>query len=134
MSELEDSADRLAGDVAGLSNRVDKLSLSIDQLGRRTSRTERLTTRSAAVVILLVVAMGVVAWVAVGQQRTASQLSDLTQLSLCPVFKLVLGGYDPATRPAGDARAQYEQQFGVMRDAYSRLQCTGELVPPRTSP
>lgn len=134
MSELEDSADRLAGDVAGLSERVDKLSLSLDQLGRRTSRTERLTTRNALVAALLVAALLIVGWVAYGQQQTANRLGDVTQLSLCPVFKLVLGGYDPQSRPAGDARAQYEQQFSVMRDAYARLQCTGELVPPRTSP
>lgn len=50
---------------------------------------------------------------------------------LCPLYKVLLGSYDPETRKAGPDRDKYEQVFSEMRDQYAVLQCVGDLAPPR---
>jgi hypothetical protein len=55
----------------------------------------------------------------------------VTQEVLCPLFSLVLGGYDPDSRPVGPARDQYVATFAEFSRIYMRLECTAPAVPPR---
>lgn len=120
MSSIEDlsrQTEDLADEVSGLRAEVARL--------RRAGRT---TLVGVLAVLVLVVVVGTTLF---RQLVTEDRLRTVVSDVLCPVFALVVGGYDPDSRPAGAARDTYEQTFTVMRNAYGALQCTGPLVPPR---
>lgn len=124
MSDLARSADDLTGEVRGLR-------LAVEQLDRRTARAELVSGRAAAAAAILLLLLGLMGWVVWQEQQTAARVESLTQRSLCPVFALVVGGYDPQTRPEGPARDRYIATFEVMRVAYDELGCVAPLVPKR---
>lgn len=124
MSDLARSADDLRDEVK-------QLRLAVVQLGARTARAEKVSIRAATAAAVLLLLVGLIGWVVWQQRQTADALESLTQRSLCPVFALVVGGYDPSTRPEGPAREQYQRTFEVMRQAYGELRCASPLVPPR---
>lgn len=83
------------------------------------------------------VLVGIMALVMVGLAALGLQLYGLTQAqerttqrALCPVFSLLVGGYNPESRMAGPDRDAYNLQFSLFRDAYLELQCVGGFVPP----
>ncbi len=143
MNELtpgETTIERLASRADLLGKKVDGLTSEVSQLNRRQGRTERLSIRTAGVLALLIVLamlVGVLAW---QQWVTRDQVAQLVgrevktrDEALCPLAALLLGGYDPTTRPPGPAREQYEENFRIQREAYAALNCTNPLVPPRTA-
>lgn len=142
MNELtpeEATIERLASRADLLGEKVEGLTVEVSHLNRRQGRTERLSIRTAGVLGLLIVLAlltGVLAW---QQWVTRDQVAQLVERevktrdeALCPIVALVLGGYDPSTRPDGPARDAYEENFQVMRAAFGALSCKNELVPPRT--
>lgn len=125
--DLAVAARELKGEVADLRDAVDNLVI-------RTTRAERATFRTALAAGVLLVVVALLGWTAYAQYQTSQRLEGLIQRALCPVFALVVGGYDPTTRPEGPARDQYVHTFEVMRAGYDELACRGSapLVPPRT--
>lgn len=129
MSDLAD----LAKQAKDLSGDVSSLSLSVKQLGERTSRSEKVT-----VAVVVGLALDIVLSIALA--ITLANLSSLQdreaatrQLALCPLYSLILGSFRPESRPAGPEREKYEQAFVEMRHARDTLACTSSLVPPSTS-
>lgn len=133
LEALAGRAEALTEEVAGLrqaldrnSERVDGLRTDLTAMSDRQSATER---RGAFVAITLIVAIvltfliGVTAWRGI--------ITDRRVDAICPVLALVIGGYDPLTRPEGPARETYVQSFDVMRRSYAQLGCTQAIVPPR---
>jgi hypothetical protein len=122
-----------------LADRVGALSEAVEHLDHRTNRGERAVIGVAAglvLVLILSVAVGIgfirinsttdsVAEVQAREARTRQE-------ALCPLYSLILGSFNPSSRPEGDAREKYIQQFEIMRTAYATLDCTGPLVPPAT--
>lgn len=115
--------------AAELADQVEGLRLAVEQLDARTTRAERASTRTATAAVILFILVALAGWNVYQQRETADRLESLTQRSLCPVFGLVLGGFNPETRPAGEARTQYIETFDVMRGAYDELRCTAPFVP-----
>lgn len=133
MTEDEEARrDELAARAHELRREVGELRQSVDQLHTRTERAEKISSRAVVGVGLMFVVMVLLGWVALAQQQTAEQLESLTQRTLCPVFSLFVGGYDPSTREAGPDRERYEEAFAAFRMAYAELRCITPLVPPRT--
>lgn len=143
MNELtpeETTIERLASRADLLGEKVDSLTYEVSHLNRRQGRTERLSVRTASVLALLIVLamlVGVLAW---QQWVTRDQVAQLVQRevktrdeALCPLAALLLGTYDPSSRPEGPARDKYEENFRIQRSAYAALNCTNPVVPPRTS-
>lgn len=125
------TTEELATRAAALTKEVAGLRTEVEQLTRRTKRAERTlrtTVTGVLVVLLLLGVVGVSTW---RQLVTESRLNSVVADSLCPVFALVLGGYDPTTRPAGQSRETYEHTFDTFRGSYEALRCTAPLVPPR---
>lgn len=118
--------------VGELTEQSELLTEAVRQLRPRVEKAERVSFRTAiaaAVLLCLVVVLG---WVAADQKATANRLDGVVQQSLCPLYALIVGSYDPSTRPVGQARDKYDHAFDVMRQAYTNLGCTDALVPPRT--
>ncbi|MFR9807055.1 hypothetical protein ACL02T_32880 [Pseudonocardia sp. RS010] len=131
MSDLSARAGELADEVSQLRAAVEGLSKGQEALDRRTGRAERLSVRTAlaGAALGILILLGIV--LVTEQRSTQEQLDGLVQQSLCPTFQLLVGGYDPTTRPPGEARDKYEDAFAQIREALAALHCTGGLVPPR---
>lgn len=85
--------------------------------------------RIATVVVLALVAISQGVTI-VFLYSTAARQERVVQQSLCPLYSLIIGSYNPNSRPAGPERAQYEQAFVLMRAARDALDCRDPLVPP----
>lgn len=129
--------DRLLEQAKVLADRVGELSTAVEQLDRRTNRSERVVIVGVAILVLvLLLSVGLI--VGFFQLRfTADQVAEtqarelLTrEETLCPFFSLVLGSYNPNSRAEGPARQTYIEQFEAMRRGYAALDCTDPLVPP----
>lgn len=122
-----------------LADRVSALSTAVETLDRRTNRGEKVVVAvvaALALTIILSVTVAIVLFqlqdnserIAAAQEREAHTRQD----ALCPLYGLILGSFNPDSRPEGPAREQYIHQFDVMRQAYAALDCSGPLVPPAT--
>lgn len=131
-TDLGDRADRLGEKVDGLGVKVDRHTASLKELGERQTRTERMSTRTAVAAVIAVAILAAGAWLGYRQFVLAEEQRRVTQEALCPVFGLLLGGYDPSTRPEGPARDQYIATYDTFRTSYGALRCTAQFVPPRT--
>lgn len=120
-----------------LADSVAVLTVAVEQLDRRTNRSERITigvvfgllldlVLSVAVAVVLANQVSISERVATAVEREAHTRED----ALCPVFGLLLGNYNPESRPAGPGRDQYIATFDVMRRSYDNLSCPGGIVPP----
>ncbi|QJY46643.1 hypothetical protein [Pseudonocardia broussonetiae] len=124
--------DELKARAKALGDDVEALTESVDRLAERQTKTEQ-NNRALVVALLLVVALGgFVGYVAFRAERAIDDGIAVRQDVLCPVFDLVVGGYDPESRPAGPARETYIENQRVMREARDSLDCRGDLVPRRT--
>ncbi len=120
--DLGDRAEQLRAEVAGL--RTD-----VQSLRDRTVRGEKRLLHLALSVVLVLLLAGATAVTAYRGLATDRRVD-----SLCPVLALVIGGFDPSTRPAGPARDAYVANISVLTRTYGQLGCTDPLVPPRVSP
>jgi hypothetical protein len=135
--ELVDEAKSLGGKVDALGEGITQLSVGVDQLAQRTSRAERvvaLVVIGMALVLILAVATG---WSLLqqstindGLQKAIGRESQTREEGLCPLYSVIIGAYNPNSRPAGPARDTYNQWFDTMRAAYASLDCKQPIVPP----
>lgn len=131
--------DRLIEQAKVLADRVSGLSEAIEHLDRRTNRSEKVVLWVSivlALTIVLAIALGI-AFIqlhatSVAVQDTQTREVATREETLCPFFSLVLGTYNPNSRPEGAARQTYIEQFEAMRRGYAALDCTAPLVPPAT--
>ena len=127
MEELKRQTRLLDDDVKNLTGKVSRL-------GDRLNKVDRDKRWLIAGLLLIVALVALVAFVAFRAENTARETDALRGDVLCPLYGLILGGYDPNSRPEGDARRKYEETFAVIRQGYGVLRCTNPLVPPRTNP
>jgi hypothetical protein len=130
--------ERLSRRADQLATQVDELTEEVKTLNRRQGRTERMSIRTAtglAFLTALALLVGMLAWQQLTTREQVQTLVDrevqTRDQALCPLTGLLLGSYDPSTRPPGPARDKYEEAFRVMRDAYAALGCLTPLVPRR---
>lgn len=130
---LTDRLEALAEQHAGLCQAVDRNDQRVDGLredfGRLADRQTRAEDRIVWTAVFTLVAFLLATGVTITALR--GEATDRRLDKLCPVLALLVGGYDPNTRPPGEARAKYDDSFGVMRQSYRDLACTQPLVPPR---
>jgi len=131
--------DRLIEQAKVLADRVGALSDAVEHLDRRTNRGERAVIWMAAGLGLVLILSIIVGIGFIQLRDNTVTVTDIQareehtrQDALCPLYSLILGSYRPESRPEGDARQTYIDQFKVMRQAYAALDCTTPLVPPAT--
>lgn len=134
----EEARVALVTQAQALADTVGVLANAVDNLNKRTGKTERTTIFVAlglAVDLVLSVAVAVLVSsqisVAGGLQSAIDREALTRQDALCPLYGLLLGSYNPQSRAEGSARDQYNQVFEVMRGAYASLDCANPVVPPR---
>lgn len=125
MDELKRQTRALDDDVRGLASKV-------GGLGDRLNKIDRDKRWIVACLLGIVVLIALVAFVAFRAEKTGRDQEELRNQVLCPLYGLILGGYDPQSRAEGDARRKYEESFTVIREGYAVLHCTSPLVPPRS--
>lgn len=124
------SVDALRHAVEVLSEQFDDLQTATEvdrellAAERKTASRWRWVTASIGVVLVV---LGIVAWVAVS---TALEQRRLNEKAFCPFYGLILGSYNPESRAEGNDRNKYNEQFDVMREVYAELHCTNALIPP----
>lgn len=133
MEDLKRRAEALDDDVKRLTAAVDRLDGRMD----RSDRDRRWFVTAIVVVAIIVCGVGYVAFRAEQTSRalaqTAREQETIRNDVLCPLYGLILGGYNPESRPEGDARRKYEDTFVIIRQSYGVLHCTSPLVPPRAN-
>ena len=142
MEELKRQNRELSDRVHHLAEVIDANTLALNQVHDRQDRSERKGRFLVLGAIVLLGGFLLLGWVAWQQHRTDERLSIVVQDSLCPVYALVVGGYDPDSRSLnpdgsyeGSARQKYIDNHQVMSRAYDQLGCANtSLVPPRTNP
>lgn len=134
----EEARVALVTQAQALADTVGVLADAVDNLNQRTGKTERTTIFVAlglAVDLVLSVAVAVLVSsqisVAGDVQVAIAREKATRQEAVCPLYGLLLGSYNPASRAAGPARDQYELSFRVMWAAYDTLDCNNPIVPPR---
>lgn len=131
INHLTEQAKALTDEVAGLT-------LAVEHLDHRTNRNERV---QAFVVfgLLLDLVLSVAVALVVGNQIAASndlkvavQHEEVTRnQGVCPIYSLLLGSFNPATRAEGPDRDAYIKIFQNIDASYRALECKQAPVPPR---
>lgn len=129
----------LAGRASELADQVGQLRIATDSLTRRTLRSERVITITVIGLVLDIMLSLAVMWAYHVQSVQSDQLAanqaegvKIRDGALCPLFALILGTYDPTTRPP-EAQKTYTDAYNQMRGIYTNLACTTPIIPPRTS-
>jgi len=130
----------LASQAKLLTERVAELALSVDQLDRRTTRSERVTAGVVFGLLLDLVLSIAVAFVLSNLFQTNDRLeaaiereAQTRQEVLCPLYGLIVGAYNPTSRPEGPQRDEYVRNFQVIMDSYPKLSCATVVVPGSTA-
>lgn len=131
-----ESVQKLTAETAALSDKVGALALSTEQLDRRASRSEKIVA-GVILGLLLDLILSVAVAIVLGQQaatndrlQTAIQRETQTrQEVLCPLYSLIVGAYNPNSRPPGPARDEYVRNFKVIVDSYPKLNCDHQVTP-----
>jgi cytoskeletal protein RodZ len=144
MEELKAKLDDLLDKVDGLTKAAEHLTPRVDEM-ERTGRRARAALWSLGVFVVILGALGALLGKVIVDQRdttaqltqlvqdqrgTTAQLTRVVQESLCPVFALLIGAYNPESRPEGAARDAYNQQFSQFSASYQALACRNAIVPP----
>jgi len=131
INHLTEQAKALTDEVAGLS-------LAVDQLHRRTDRTERVQM-FVVFGLLLDLVLSVAVALVVGNQIAASadlkvavEREEVTRnQGVCPIYSLLVGSFNPASRAEGPDRDAYIRIFQSIDASYRALECKQAPVPPR---
>lgn len=135
---MSEDRDTLANQAKALTGTIEVLASAVDQLERRSTRSERMTIAvafglgldlvlSVAVALLVNNLFGVNTQL----QTTIDREAITRQEVLCPFYGLLLGSYNPSTRAEGADRDSYVRAFVTLRAGYDRLSCVNPIVPPR---
>lgn len=112
----------------------------LDDLGKRADR-QRLGLTMSGVGLTACLVLSILMLVAFQRQSAASEeLSTLFAQqevirgdAVCPILAYLIGGYDPDSRAAGEARQAAEANVAEQRRVYTDvLHCVTPLVPPRS--
>jgi hypothetical protein len=129
----------LTEQARALAERVGGLISAVEQLHRRTNRAERVQKYVVFGLLLDLVLSVAVAFVVANQFNASYDLRAAVEREattrnqgICPLYSLIIGGYNPDSRPAGPARDSYVQAFKTINNAYTALECKQPPVPPRT--
>lgn len=140
--ELEDLLETLNDTIAEQARLVAENTAVQERQARRIERAEKLATRTAVFVSVLVLLCGLLALLGFRQVVTEDRLNQVVaaertarQEGQCPLLALFLGSYNPNSRAAGEDRAKYEEAFTRIRGIYARLDCqdTQPVVPGSTA-
>lgn len=128
----------LTDQAKALGDRVASLTLAVDQLHRRTDRTERVQAFVVFGLLLNLLLCVAVALVVVNQisasadLRAAIQREEVTRnQGVCPIYSLLLGSFNPTSRAEGPDRDAYIKIFKSIDASYRALECKQAPVPPR---
>jgi hypothetical protein len=142
MEELKRTTRQLDEDVRALHDSVDQNTLALNQVHRRQDRSERKNRLFAVLTMALIGGFMLLGWTSWQQHQTAQRLSSVVDKSLCPLYGLIVGSYNPETRQLnadgtfeGSDRQKYIQSYEDpnvgMFAAADALSCQGNiLVPP----
>lgn len=129
---------QLAAQAHALTENIAQLKLSVEQLDRRTGRSERITLGVTLGLLLDLILSVAVAFILGAQYNTNDQLqfavdreAKTREEALCPLYALLVGSYNPSSRAEGPARDAYIEAFKHLRTAHAALDCTTPVVPPR---
>lgn len=134
----DEALTELASRASELADEVGKLRIATDSLTRRTLRSEKVIAITVVGLVLDIMLSLAVMWAYHVQAEQSDQLAanqeqarKVRDDALCPLFSLILGTYDPTTRPPA-ARKSYEDAYNQMHTIYTNLACTTPIIPPRT--
>lgn len=129
--DMRAQSDAISAEIKAL--RVDwrKVVKSFDDYKKSNDRKTSRFTTILAVMALMIAGVG---FAVVQNNRNADRLEAIVQLVNCPENAFLLGGYDPTTRAAGEAREAYEQAFKGMAIGRAILECKQAPVPKRVTP
>lgn len=133
---MTDPGKTLAAQARLLADGVKELNDSVSSLTRRTNRSENVL-KVALLGLVLDLVLSVAVAITLGSQfATNGRLEEAIAREqttreevLCPLYGLIVAGYNPASRAAGEARTLYEQQFAVILTSYPRLNCPATSAP-----
>lgn len=126
----EATARELVTETAALRAAIGELSERLDGTDDRAARNRR-GLIILGVIVAALVALAVTNYSTnAAQARTAAQQEVLLRDFICPTSALLVGGYRPDTRPAGEARDAYAESIDGLRAARLRQACADPLVPP----
>lgn len=128
--QLIEEAKALAGEVGDLTEEVGHLANGLDELGQRTSRAERIIAVVVAIGVVVLILSAAVGVILLQLGQAVDRESQTRQAGLCPLYSVIIGAYNPNSRPEGPQRDTYNQWFDTMRAAYASLDCTQPIVPP----
>lgn len=123
LGEVLDQLTKLTAETTKLRTATEGIVPTV-QAEQRRSRTTRILLGVQAFVLLIVAVLGLALWDVVQRQDRT------TQQAFCPVFGLLLGGYNPESRPAGPDREAYNATFATFTSSYQALDCDSPIVPP----
>jgi hypothetical protein len=133
---MMEALNRLVDQAKSLADKVSALALSVDQLDRRTSRSEKITV-GVVLGLLLDLVLSVAVAVVLTQlfvtndrlEASIQREGQTRQEVLCPLYELIVSTFNPESRPPGPARDQYVQSMQVIIDSYPRLDCANPVTP-----
>ena len=128
--------DELKRQTRMLDDDVKRLTDEVHRLNDRADRTDRDKRWLIVGLLLVVVLVGLTAFVAASARHTANEQEQLRAEVLCPLYSIFLGAYDPKTRdknPDPQARQKYEDAYAKIRSGWDVMGCTDPLVPPRSN-
>lgn len=138
----ETRREDLATTARELKKEVGDLRGEVSNLRVRAERLDRRSGLAGLFIVGLILAAVWLAIVSYQTSQTSARVEAITQRALCPMYALVLGGYDPSTRELnpdgsyeGSARQKYVTNFEGPDGLFSQragLPCIGPLTPPRS--
>lgn len=134
MDELKRRAAQLDEDVRTLNNTTEANTEALDRIHVRLDRSDKDRRKFITALIALALLAGFLGVETVRLEKAIRDQTEVREEVLCPLYGLILGGYDPDSRSPGPARQRYEDTFRTIREGYGVLSCSaGLLVPPRTN-
>lgn len=134
MEELKRRAAQLDEDVRALADNTEANTEALSRVEKRLDRSDSDRRRFITALIALTMLAAFLGVEALRLERSIRDQAEVRDRVLCPLYGLILGGYDPQSRAEGAARQKYEETFVVIRESYATLRCNAQLVPPRTNP
>ena len=131
MTDLEESMAVIKTSIGWLSKSVSELTrIQSDQL-RRTRRLALVAIAGLAINVILVIGAGFLANKVISESaastRAQSEASSVhlrfAQEGTCPLYAIIISGYNPDSPDALAAPAPYERQFSLLRQASKDFGC-----------
>jgi hypothetical protein len=66
-------------------------------------------------------------------QQAVAREAATRQEVLCPLYGVIVGSFNPDSRPPGPQRDEYLRNFEVINGSYPKLNCANPVVPGSTA-